>query len=474
MTLYRPTSLKHYLFGITVLFVALLTAVQLTLFDYVKNQIQDEIAQRSRALSDVAVKVLNRQVTTSTTVSDERLTKANTQSIRLVVESRPGYEVDLGDGYTFKGGKDTKIIHVLPTEEPVQQVRLDAPAAVQQPPMALTRVGDSFRIAFADDPDRLVSQHIVQFDQHHSMVSDYFDGIIITTLILMCLLLVYFYWLAGKISIPLILLGSGFKRLEEGEFGAQIVESGVDEVKYTLQQFNHMSQKLAQLNKQEREWQQQQQLVEIHEVSKGLAHTLRNPLNTIGLAVEQIAQEGVSAETRMSLAKHIRQKISHLDKTIKTMLRLNSHDLKRDNDVDVNSIISDLIMEFASDNAPEIVFERPATKVKLKGAVSEVRAVIHSILSNAMEASKPEQQVVIKVQEQQNTIQIEVVDQGEGLDNKDIEALFRPHTSDKPEGAGMGLFLAQRISYTYYDGAIRLSPNHPNGCVATITLAKEV
>lgn len=474
MTIYKPTSLKHYLFGITVILVLLLTAVQLTVFHYVENQIQDEIEQRSRALSDVAVSVLNKQVVSRAVVeNDDFPTSTPNSAVRLIVESRPGYEVDLGDGYILQGGEDTKVIRVLPENITQEKVLMKTNSDTEVPHVALTRVGDSFRVALADKPNQLISQHIVQFDQHNSVVADYFDWIILATLLLMSLLLVYFYWLAGKVSMPLRLLGAGFQQLEKGELGAQITESGVDEVRYTLGQFNQMSQRLEELNKQEREWQQQQQLVEIHEVSKGLAHTLRNPLNTIGLAVEQIAQDGVNSEKREQLAKSIRQKINNLDKTIKMMLRLNSHDLKRDTHIGLAAVITDLMMEFSSDRGPNIIFQNDDPDAQIKASESEIRAIIHSILSNAVEASEPDQTITLTLREEENRVSIQVADNGVGIEGKDIDELFKPHTSHKAEGAGMGLFLAQRISRAYYKGDIQLQPNEPNGCLAIITLHKE-
>lgn len=54
----------------------------------------------------------------------------------------------------------------------------------------------------------------------------------------------------------------------------------------TMQQFNQMSLNLQKLKQMEQQLSQQQQLLELNEVTRGMAHTLRNPLNAIGLATE--------------------------------------------------------------------------------------------------------------------------------------------------------------------------------------------
>ncbi len=51
---------------------------------------------------------------------------------------------------------------------------------------------------------------------------------------------------------------------------------------------------------------------------------------------------------------------------------------------------------------------------------------------------------------------MEVCDQGPGLPAAVREQLFTPHVTTKPNGSGMGLYLAQRITATRYGGNLNL------------------
>ena len=64
-----------------------------------------------------------------------------------------------------------------------------------------------------------------------------------------------------------------------------------------------------------------------------------------------------------------------------------------------------------------------------------------------------------------------MLDQGKGIDPQIKSQLFKPHITNKPEGAGMGLYIAKRISNLHYHGDISLTDNSPQGCIATLTLS---
>ena len=67
-----------------------------------------------------------------------------------------------------------------------------------------------------------------------------------------------------------------------------------------------------------------------------------------------------------------------------------------------------------------------------------------------------------------------IADQGPGLEPAIAERLFSPHCSSKAEGAGMGLYIAQRLLNRYYQGSVSLQNQPAGGCLACIQFAQEV
>ena len=90
------------------------------------------------------------------------------------------------------------------------------------------------------------------------------------------------------------------------------------------------------------------------------------------------------------------------------------------------------------------------------------------MISNAVEASPPGGLVQISLSKMQGGAVLSVRDQGPGLAPDIAAALFQPHISSKAEGAGMGLYLCQRLLQRYYQGSVELHPAEHSGCIATL------
>ena len=104
----------------------------------------------------------------------------------------------------------------------------------------------------------------------------------------------------------------------------------------------------------------------------------------------------------------------------------------------------------------------------IDGAESEIRSILHTLIINAAEACISSGIVNISAQiSDGKLLHISIVDNGTGMDKSINESLFQPHVSTKPEGAGMGLYIAKRIISLHYQGDIILTNNAPQiGCTA--------
>lgn len=468
-------SLKRYLFLLIAIFVLLLAGAQIGFIHYVQQQIGEEVQDKTQTLSTQAINMLVENL--PATDGDTRVFKTRVRTpppsdnIVITIDKTPGAVVDLGDGYQFVTGQQTQTVTIERQQtEVIPTLHRTLRDRVHQLNIAQVESSYAYSVGFGDTD--ISHQQIVQFNPKDSVTSDYFQWLTLGTIAVCLVGLVMAWLLARHISRPLGELSGGFNRLEKGELGAQVRSDGIQDVKNTLDNFNHMSQKLAELKQMEDQFQQQQQLAELGEVARGLAHTLRNPINTIGLSLDQMSQADISEAQREELALQARQKISHLDNTIKALLRLTASGIDRGHSVDINSVVADIIMELSMTGSQEIIFN-PAQQVTMIGAESEIRAMIHTLIANAVEASASGQGVSVFTEQRENGINVTIVDEGCGLSDSIKEKLFHPHVSTKPEGAGMGLYIAKRLSRSFYNGDITLSDNQPSGCIARLTLREQ-
>lgn len=289
--------------------------------------------------------------------------------------------------------------------------------------------------------------------------------------------LIFAYWLSVRFNRPLKALNRGFEELSEGKYTHKVPEEGVEEIHKTITQFNSLVKQLEQLKSVEQEHKEIAHLAELGEVSRGLAHSLRNPIHTIGLAIEELNQPSITDATKEKLLLTAQQKIQHIDKNISALLALTNLDFSRNEIVPIRAVIQDVILECKSDHTKEISFTLDVdSDLQLKGSETELRNIFHTLIINACEASVTGGEVVIIAEKlPEKTIKVTITDNGNGLAPEIKKNLFLPHVSSKPEGAGMGLYIAQRITELHYHGEICLSnvmtkDKSIMGCSASVLL----
>jgi signal transduction histidine kinase len=89
--------------------------------------------------------------------------------------------------------------------------------------------------------------------------------------------------------------------------------------------------------------------------------------------------------------------------------------------------------------------------------------VIENLIKNALDAIETKEGFVkVKFARTQKHIEIEVADNGKGIDYKLRNEIFRPGFSTKRRGWGLGLSLSKRIIEDYHKGKIFVKESIPN------------
>jgi signal transduction histidine kinase len=276
-------------------------------------------------------------------------------------------------------------------------------------------------------------------------------------------------WLAHRVSRPLRELSKAASEVGAGALGTQAPQVGDLEVGGAISAFNHMSSRLADLDAEARSLREREHLTEIGEMARGLAHALRNPLHLLGLSVEQLAAR--TDEEGAALSEAARSQIQRIDRSLRSFLALSSGGAGSAERVSVDDLARDVALELVQEGAGAARVEVEAKDhCTLLAVNAELRAVVHVLVVNAVEASPEHGKVKIKVRCAGPVVTLEVFDEGPGLPPQVRARLFTPHLTTKPQGAGMGLFLAQRIAGSRYGGQLTLEDRPGGGTVARLEL----
>lgn len=211
------------------------------------------------------------------------------------------------------------------------------------------------------------------------------------------------------------------------------------------------------------------------EVARQIAHQIKNPLTPIRLAAERIARH--FAQNRADLAEVIpagcRAIVDHV-RSMQELLDAFSRYAKlppvQRRPVDGDRFLEQVVRLYQG--------VKPGVEVRLEAALGDravwldrdlFRQVLVNLLDNALEASTPPGEVVVRAFWEGDEVVVEVLDRGPGLPVDDPELLFQPFFSSKGRGSGVGLAVVLRI-VTDHGGTVRLEPREGGGVRAVVRI----
>ncbi len=272
--------------------------------------------------------------------------------------------------------------------------------------------------------------------------------------------------LSRRLTRPLRELVDGAEALGHGDLGVQVPVSAVGEVGDLQRSFNRMSERLAELETEREQWQRREHLAQLGDLSRGLAHTLRNPLHTLGLAVEELAEgEG----DRKNLVATSRTQIRRIDRWLRSFLALGAGESAAPEVVDLDDLVRGVALESVQQGSV-VEVESDGTGLLAQVVPGAVRAALANLVENATEVSPAGEAVVVGLERAGDEAVIRVVDRGPGLPEEVRQRLFAPHVTTKVGGSGMGLFLARQLIEGMHGGRLEIADGDVGGTVAAVRL----
>ncbi len=300
----------------------------------------------------------------------------------------------------------------------------------------------------------------------HKALDSFSKNVLYSTLFLLIFGISMAIYFTNKLARPLKSLQVATRKVGEGNLGVQVEKDRQwhsSEIDETLESFNLMSRKIAELQKQNSALQAKAHLAELAEISRGLAHSIRNPLNTLNLAMDQI-NSTTDTEDRENLSRIAKQQIQRIDRWVRSLMDVMSDDKNLIQRIDINDTLTSVVTDIKLFNEKEITFDFSQIQEGCSTDVieAEFKGIISSIISNAVEATPEHSQVKISLKKINHFFEVSVEDQGKGFPDDILKKIFTPHNTNKTYGAGMGLYLAQRIIKHKYAGDITIE-NLPTG-----------
>jgi len=300
------------------------------------------------------------------------------------------------------------------------------------------------------------------------------------TLVILIFGLIIAAYFSHRLSAPLRDLSLAAESVAKGELGTTIKQKEhfiSSEIKSTVETFNHMSKQLADVEQLKARVRENEHYRELGEISRGLAHSVRNPLNTLGLSVEELGRDDLNVERRSTLVDSAARQISRIDHWVRSFMTFSLSGDTKTNDIDILPLIQDIQLEASQleqGNIEFIIISNSLSDdvIHIKGVEAEIKAILHALIINAVEASPEAGTVTININDTETQLIFEIQDQGTGIPEEIRNNLFQPHQTTKARGSGMGLFMAHRLTTGRYQGSINAKDGEPVGTIVKLELSK--
>jgi signal transduction histidine kinase len=219
------------------------------------------------------------------------------------------------------------------------------------------------------------------------------------------------------------------------------------------------------------------QYTEIAKLAGGLAHEIKNPLSTIRLNMELLAEDLAELETpagRRSLKRVevVRRECGRLQSLLDDFLSYAKVRRLHQEPSDLNHQINDLLDFFAPDAAEsgvEVVRYLDPELPRVMLDREAFRQALLNLIINAKQAMPEGGQLVVRTVAEGGTVAIHLIDTGCGMDDQTLSKMFEAFYSTKPNGSGLGLPTTEKI-IAAHGGRIRVQSEIGRGTQMTIEL----
>ncbi|MGA2254387.1 MAG: HAMP domain-containing sensor histidine kinase [Thermoguttaceae bacterium] len=255
--------------------------------------------------------------------------------------------------------------------------------------------------------------------------------------------------LARRFVRPIRQLGDQTARIAQGDFTPVGVGKVDDELRDLAVSINRMTERLGQY---EREVRRSEQLRTLGQLGAGMAHQLRNAATGGRMAIE-LHQRQCSAANAEDLAVALRQ-LRLMESYLRRFLTLSRPNRQVHEIVPLAGLVDDvcaLVRPACLHAGIELTALKPAGPLCVQGDAEELRQLLVNLVLNAVDATSGHEQsptrIVVALEPiDANRCALCVRDSGPGPSAVVSARLFEPFVTDKPEGTGLGLFVARQIA----------------------------
>lgn len=188
-----------------------------------------------------------------------------------------------------------------------------------------------------------------------------------------------------------------------------------------------------------------------------VAHEIKNPLTSLRSAVETAARVK-DPEQQKRLMSIIMADVKRLDRLISDISDASRLDAELSRSeiepVDIGRMLETLVdihQSSSEEGSPRMVLHQEDDQLVVPGMESRLVQVLRNLIGNAASFSPPAGTITLSARQRNGYVEVHVEDEGPGIPENKLTAIFDRFYSDRPEGedfgshSGLGLSISKQI-----------------------------
>ncbi len=281
---------------------------------------------------------------------------------------------------------------------------------------------------------------------------------------------------------PLRMLAETAKEVARGNYRERVPAESPDEVGALGREFNAMAAALAE---REQRLRRSEQLAAVGKMAAQITHEIRNPLTSIGLNAELLADDFADGNAEAAkIAQAIVKEVDRLTDITEQYLRFARLPEPRLEPIELSAMVTGLhgfLQEELGRRGVAVSLALAEGLPKVMADDNQLRQVLLNLIRNASEAmaEKPPGErnlsiatrLIVDSPSSARTVAVDIIDNGPGIPKERHRQIFEPFFTTKKGGTGLGLALSLEV-ISRHGGKILLQspPGSGSGTKFTVEL----
>jgi signal transduction histidine kinase len=471
-------NLKAKLIALMVVLLALTLGAELIVSLRAQDAIVRTTQRKVRDLASV-IQISVRELTSIAPIDRDRLqnhvTKLHTSGLEVSIASSQKLIINSSNPKLIGAELDPAIVRELMT----MPSGTSEPVGVPASKLGLPNSSSTVYFIPVEVEDHLlgyveVSANFSDFDQP---LRDYRIRLLSLALAIFALGLVFAYVLAERYVEPIHAVADAAHNIAARGLEPVPEARRRDEIGLLTRSFNEMVSQLRHARERELELNRLERFTALGQLAGALAHEVKNPLNFISLALDQLRTRYGPQLTR-GREDFVRQlgimkdEVRRLSDMVQTFLHYGQPIEIHPAPTDVRQLVEGVLALSESklkSQGIEVAEQGVEIPAKLNVDAEKVRTCFVNVVANATQAMPEGGHLNVAFVRNDGHFTVTFSDTGPGIDPELVEHIFEPFFTTKREGIGLGLFFSKAI-VEKHGGTIAIGPNEPPpGTTVTFT-----